>query len=59
MSEFPLCKADDPRVPIAVDMLRKSIFMGGDITLDVRRVLAAIDGMAAPESPADVQEGSQ
>jgi hypothetical protein len=59
MSEFPLCSSDDPRVPVAVDMLRKSIFMGGNITLDVRRILAAIDGMDAPESPADVQETTQ
>ena len=42
--EFPLCSKDDPRVPVVVNMLRKSMFMGGNFTLDARRILAALDG---------------
>jgi hypothetical protein len=41
--EFPLCSKDDPRVPVVVDMLRKSMLMGGNFTLDARRILAALD----------------
>lgn len=41
--EFPLCPPDDPRVPVVLDMLRKSQLMGGTFTLDARRVLAALD----------------
>ena len=47
MSEFPLCPADDPRVDVARKMLHKSVFMGGNSTLDVRRILAAVDAMEA------------
>lgn len=43
--EFPLCDKDDPRIPVFVDMLHKSIFMGGNFTLDARRILAALDAM--------------
>lgn len=41
--EFPLAPADDPRIAPGVAILRKSVFMGGNFTLDMRRVLAAID----------------
>ena len=43
--EFPLCDAADPRIPVFVNMLRKSVFMGGNFTIDARRILAALDGM--------------
>lgn len=47
MSEFPLVPADDPRVAVVVAMLRKSAFMGGNFTLDARRILAALDEASA------------
>jgi hypothetical protein len=56
VSEYPLCDADDPRVPVVLNMLRKSQFMGGNFTLDARRILAALDA-AHPAS--DDQEGAE
>lgn len=44
--EFPLSPADDPRVPVVLNMLKKSMFMGGNFTLDARRILAALDKAA-------------
>ncbi|MEU8199510.1 hypothetical protein AB0C10_37575 [Microbispora amethystogenes] len=46
--EFPLCDKNDPRVPVVLDMLRKSQFMGGNFTLDARRILAALDEAFPP-----------
>ncbi|MEU9887941.1 hypothetical protein [Sphaerisporangium sp. NPDC051011] len=48
MSEFPLCDKDDPRVPVVLGILRKSQFMGGNFTLDSRRILAALDRAFPP-----------
>ncbi len=46
--EFPMCDKDDPRVPVVLDMLRKSQLMGGNFTLDARRILAALDKAFPP-----------
>lgn len=43
MAEYPLVPPDDPRVAPAVAMVRKCMFMGGNYTLNIRRILAAID----------------
>ena len=54
--EFPLVPPDDARVPVVLDMLRKSQFMGGNFTLDARRILAALDRHeAASRSGADTE----
>lgn len=57
-SEFPLVDKDDPRVPVVLDMLRKSQFMGGNFTLDARRILAALDA-AFPAQALPAIAGSQ
>jgi hypothetical protein len=58
--EFPLCDKDDPRVPVVLDMLRKSQLMGGNFTLDARRILAALDKAFPPDfdQPADSEQPS-
>lgn len=58
--EFPLCDKDDPRVSVVLDMLRKSQFMGGNFTLDARRILAALDKAADGQRTGggDAGEGS-
>ncbi|MEU4224340.1 hypothetical protein AB0F17_08605 [Nonomuraea sp. NPDC026600] len=56
--EFPLCPPDDPRVPVVLNMLRKSQFMGGNFTLDARRILAALDLAADnPETDKETPNG--
>lgn len=57
MSEFPLADPNDPRVPVVLDILKKSKFMGGTFTLDSRRILAALDAWeAAGRPPRDVKD---
>ncbi|WP_214103204.1 hypothetical protein [Acrocarpospora catenulata] len=51
MPEFPLCAKDDPRVPVVLNILRKSAFIGGNFTLDSRRILAALDKAFEPAAP--------
>lgn len=46
---FLLCPPDDPRVAVVLDILRKSAFMGGNFTLDSRRIIAALDRAFPPE----------
>jgi hypothetical protein len=76
MSEpiLPLCAKDDPRIPVVVTTLRKSVSLpGGSFALDARRILAALDraeSNAPARSPVtaatetsggagEAQEGSQ
>ena len=61
---LPLCAKDDPRIPVVVTTLRKSVFLaGGSFTLDARRILAALDrqeeAAGSPETTPDAPKGGE